>query len=112
MKYNALLYVFGCACLLITAKATLLDSLNAVHSNPAFKTLSPADQILIIELIAEVEMGEVKAYIDQVGFHHVISVIDSKYIYFLLISALLGADTISWLDGVTTHGEFSEKENS
>ena len=61
------------------ASASLIDMLKAVHQNPSFKTLPQRSQILIIELIAETEAGEVKNYIDIVGFEKVISVIDSKY---------------------------------
>ena len=64
---------------------SLLDALTAVHANPAFHTLQPAEQVLIIELIAEVEAGELKSYIDQVGFHHVLAIIDSKYDIIIVI---------------------------
>ena len=77
MKSMLILLAFSAT--LCVSSASLIDALYAVHNSPAFKQLSHHDQILIIELIAETEAGELKAYIDRVGFHTVLAVIDSKY---------------------------------
>ena len=70
--------IFTIFCLGV-ASASLLDMLKAVHQNPEFKRLPQDSQVLIIELIAETEAGDLKNYIDLVGFEKVIDVIDRKY---------------------------------
>ena len=86
--------IFAVLCLGV-ASASLIDVLKTVHQNPTFKTLPQRSQILIIELIAETEAGEVKNYIDIVGFEKVISVIDSKYFRVFLCSFSPAGRTLS-----------------
>ncbi|KAL4227684.1 hypothetical protein ACF0H5_013120 [Mactra antiquata] len=71
-----LVIVFAAAAFVLVTNASLIDVLNAVHNSPAFHNLSHADQLLIVEMVAETEAGELKQYIDQVGFHNVIALID------------------------------------
>ncbi|XP_060580946.1 uncharacterized protein LOC132737629 [Ruditapes philippinarum] len=74
MKSLLCLFVFLAS--LYVSSASLIDALNAAHNSPAFKNLTHPEQLLIIELLAETEAGELKQYIDSVGFHNVLAVID------------------------------------
>ena len=76
----AIKLVLTIACLGV-ASASLIDLLKTVHQNPAFNTLPHKTQVLIIELISETEAGELKSYIDLVGFQNVISVLDRKHFH-------------------------------
>lgn len=76
---KTLLLICVCATSLAVSSASLIDALKAVHNSPAFHNLTHEDQILVIELVAETEAGELKAFVDTVGFHKVLAVIDSKF---------------------------------
>ena len=77
---NSMLILYLLFVTLCVSSASLIDALYTAHNTPAFKQLSHEDQILVIELIAETEAGELKQYIDRVGYHSVLAVIDSKWI--------------------------------
>ena len=74
----SLRFIFGILCLGI-ASASLIDMLKSIHQSPSFKQLPHRSQIILIEMLAETEAGELKSYIDLVGFENVINIIDRKY---------------------------------
>ena len=78
------------------ASASLINILKTVHQNPTFSHLPHATQIIIIELIAETEAGELKNYIDLVGFQHVLAAIDRKLTVYLRAGVTQGS-TSSWV---------------
>ena len=58
--------------------ATFLDTLHQVHASDAFNNLTHSDQVLVLELLSEAQAGELKIYVDDVGFENVLALLDSK----------------------------------
>ncbi|KAH3817157.1 uncharacterized protein LOC127882418 [Dreissena polymorpha] len=67
----ALVVLLSC----LAASGSLLDLLKVIHSSPLFATMSPGEQLVLVELFAETEAGELHNYINHVGFSTVLAVI-------------------------------------
>ncbi|XP_052780486.1 uncharacterized protein LOC128217387 [Mya arenaria] len=62
-------------CVWFPASCTLLDILNTVHNSPSFQNLTGPEQLVLVEMVAETEAGEIHNYIKTVGFSTVLAII-------------------------------------
>ncbi|XP_067687609.1 uncharacterized protein [Haliotis asinina] len=67
MKIVCCLVVLGLA----VVSADLLNILKAIHKSDAFQHMPHYEQLLLVELMAEAEMGQVTKYINTVGMERI-----------------------------------------
>ncbi|XP_048237601.1 uncharacterized protein LOC124152874 isoform X1 [Haliotis rufescens] len=55
----------------------LLTFLKAIHNIPSYSTMSPDNKVLLTEMVSEVQICQLTAYVNTIGFSKVLGLLDS-----------------------------------